>query len=235
MTCPNQSADGSDPERDRRGAFRDPSDRAASPGRSPHRRTATASAPQPPWTPGAPRLPAASGDDRNFLTLWSGQAFSQFGSQIQELAIPVLAVLILNATELQVGVLSAAGVAAFLVVGPPGRGVDRPDAQAPRHDLGGRRPRARARVDSAAVVARRAADVAPVCRRPHRRHRDGLLRRVVSEPDPVARASEPDRRGQRQAAGDVRAGEHRRSGDRRLAGRHPHRAARDPRRPSAPT
>ncbi|GAA3200006.1 MFS transporter [Microbacterium terregens] len=64
--------------------------------------------------------------DRNFLTFWSGQAFSQFGSQIQELAIPVLAVLILNATELQVGMLSAAGVAAFLVVGlPAGAWIDR--------------------------------------------------------------------------------------------------------------
>jgi len=64
--------------------------------------------------------------DRNFLTMWSGQAFSQFGSQIQELAIPVLAVLILNASEFEVGVLGAAGVAAFLVVGlPAGAWIDR--------------------------------------------------------------------------------------------------------------
>jgi MFS family permease len=64
--------------------------------------------------------------DRNFLTLWGGQAFSQFGSQIQELAIPVLAVLVLEATEFQVGVLGAAGVAAFLVVGlPAGAWIDR--------------------------------------------------------------------------------------------------------------
>ena len=64
--------------------------------------------------------------DRNFLTMWSGQAFSQFGSQIQELAIPVMAVLLLNATEFQVGVLTAAGVAAFLVVGlPAGAWIDR--------------------------------------------------------------------------------------------------------------
>ena len=64
--------------------------------------------------------------DRNFLTMWSGQAFSQFGSQIQELAIPVLAVLVLGASEFQVGVLNAAGVAAFLVVGlPAGAWIDR--------------------------------------------------------------------------------------------------------------
>ncbi|MDQ2699644.1 MAG: MFS transporter, partial [Actinomycetota bacterium] len=55
--------------------------------------------------------------DRNFLTLWSGQALSQFGAQITELAIPVLAVLILDATEWEVGVLNAAQVAAFLIVG----------------------------------------------------------------------------------------------------------------------
>jgi MFS family permease len=73
----------------------------------------------------APKVPSLW-RDRNFLTFWSGQAFSQFGSQIQELAIPVLAVLLLNASELQVGVLNAAGVAAFLVVGlPAGAWIDR--------------------------------------------------------------------------------------------------------------
>lgn len=64
--------------------------------------------------------------DRNFLTLWGGQAFSQFGAQITELAIPVLAVLALNATEWEVGLLNAAQVAAFLVVGlPAGAWIDR--------------------------------------------------------------------------------------------------------------
>lgn len=64
--------------------------------------------------------------DRNFLTLWSGQTLSQFGAQITELAIPVLAVLMLDATEWEVGVLNAAQVAAFLVVGlPAGAWIDR--------------------------------------------------------------------------------------------------------------
>lgn len=64
--------------------------------------------------------------DRNFLTLWGGQTFSQFGAQITELAVPVLAVLLLNATEFEVGVLTAANVAAFLVVGlPAGAWIDR--------------------------------------------------------------------------------------------------------------
>ncbi|WP_347756712.1 MFS transporter [Agrococcus sp. ProA11] len=64
--------------------------------------------------------------DPNFLTLWSGQALAQVGSQVTELAIPVLAVLLLQATEFEVGVLGAAGVAAFLVVGlPAGAWIDR--------------------------------------------------------------------------------------------------------------
>jgi MFS family permease len=73
--------------------------------------------------------PASKGSlwrERNFLTFWTGQAFSQFGAQITELAIPVLAVLVLNATEFEVGILTAANVAAFLVVGlPAGAWIDR--------------------------------------------------------------------------------------------------------------
>jgi len=64
--------------------------------------------------------------DGNFLTMWGGQTFSQFGAQITELAIPVLAVLVLDATEFEVGLLNAANVAAFLVVGlPAGAWIDR--------------------------------------------------------------------------------------------------------------
>lgn len=64
--------------------------------------------------------------DGNFLTMWSGQALSQFGAQITELALPVLAVLLLQATEFDVGLLGAAGTAAFLLVGlPAGAWIDR--------------------------------------------------------------------------------------------------------------
>jgi MFS family permease len=64
--------------------------------------------------------------DRNFMTMWSGQALSQFGVQVTELALPVLAVLILNATEWQIGVLNASQMAAFLIVGlPAGAWIDR--------------------------------------------------------------------------------------------------------------
>lgn len=74
----------------------------------------------------APARPGSLWGDRNFLTMWSGQALSQFGAQITELAIPVLAVLALEATEFEVGVLNAAAVAAFLLIGlPAGAWIDR--------------------------------------------------------------------------------------------------------------
>jgi MFS family permease len=64
--------------------------------------------------------------DRNFTTFWAGQALGQFGAQLGQLAFPVLAVGMLHASEFQVGVLTAAGLAAFLAVGlPAGAWVDR--------------------------------------------------------------------------------------------------------------
>jgi MFS family permease len=64
--------------------------------------------------------------DRNFTTFWAGQALGQFGAQLGQLAFPVLAVTLLHASEFEVGVLNAAGLAAFLAVGlPAGAWVDR--------------------------------------------------------------------------------------------------------------
>ncbi|MFH5878198.1 MFS transporter [Arthrobacter sp. NA-172] len=64
--------------------------------------------------------------DRNFTTFWSGQAVSQLGAQLGQLAFPVLAVTLLGASEFEVGALNAAGLAAFLVIGlPAGAWVDR--------------------------------------------------------------------------------------------------------------
>lgn len=64
--------------------------------------------------------------DRNFLTFWSGQAAAQLGSQVTEIALPVVAVLLLSASEQQMGWLNAAALAAFLLVGlPAGAWVDR--------------------------------------------------------------------------------------------------------------
>lgn len=64
--------------------------------------------------------------DGNFTAFWTAQALSQLGSQLGQLAFPVLAVTLLGATEFEVGILNAAGLAAFLVVGlPAGAWVDR--------------------------------------------------------------------------------------------------------------
>ncbi len=52
-----------------------------------------------------------------FLKLWIGQTISVFGSQITGLALPLTAVLILNASSSQMGVLNALGVAPFILVG----------------------------------------------------------------------------------------------------------------------
>ena len=55
--------------------------------------------------------------DRQFRKLWFGQGISIFGDQFTGLAIPVLAVTMLHATEWQMGLLNAFGTAAFLLVG----------------------------------------------------------------------------------------------------------------------
>jgi MFS family permease len=54
---------------------------------------------------------------RGFVALWIGQSVSAVGSQISGLALPVIAVTYLSATELQMGFLNAANTSAFLAVG----------------------------------------------------------------------------------------------------------------------
>jgi MFS family permease len=53
----------------------------------------------------------------NFIKLWAGQTVSLFGSQISLLAIPLTAVLILNATPLQMGILTATEAVPYLLFG----------------------------------------------------------------------------------------------------------------------
>jgi len=48
------------------------------------------------------------------MRLWAGQTVSVFGSQVTELALPLAAVLTLHATALQMGLLSAAGMAPWI-------------------------------------------------------------------------------------------------------------------------
>jgi MFS family permease len=61
-----------------------------------------------------------------FRRLWFGQTVSEFGSQVTMLALPLTAVLVLHASTFQVGLLTTAGYAAFLLIGlPAGVWVDR--------------------------------------------------------------------------------------------------------------
>jgi hypothetical protein len=46
--------------------------------------------------------------DRQFRTFWSAQGVSEFGDRITELALPLIAVTLLNASPGQVGLLTAA-------------------------------------------------------------------------------------------------------------------------------
>lgn len=62
----------------------------------------------------------------DFLKLWGADTVSQLGSQVTLLALPIVAISVLHATTLQVGLLSAIEMAPFLVVGlPAGAIVDR--------------------------------------------------------------------------------------------------------------
>ncbi len=54
---------------------------------------------------------------RDFMRLWSAQAISVFGSQLASLAYPLTAILVLQATTFQMGLLQAAGGAAGFIVG----------------------------------------------------------------------------------------------------------------------
>lgn len=62
----------------------------------------------------------------DFRRLWLGESVAQFGSAISRVALPLVAVTLLAATPLQLGVLTAAQTAGFLLVGlPAGAWIDR--------------------------------------------------------------------------------------------------------------
>ncbi|HEX3490618.1 MAG TPA: MFS transporter [Streptosporangiaceae bacterium] len=74
--------------------------------------------------PAAPR--ATLWRHRDFLLLWGGQAISQVGSQVTILALPLVAIVALHASTLQIGLLSATTTSAYLLVSlPAGVAVDR--------------------------------------------------------------------------------------------------------------
>ncbi len=63
---------------------------------------------------------------RDFLLLWGGQTVSEVGSSVTVLALPLLAVITLDASTFQVGLLTACTSLAFLLVAlPAGAWVDR--------------------------------------------------------------------------------------------------------------
>jgi MFS family permease len=63
---------------------------------------------------------------RDFIMLWSGQSISELGSSVTTVALPLTAVVLLKASTLQVGLLTAASTVCFLLVAlPAGLVVDR--------------------------------------------------------------------------------------------------------------
>ena len=63
---------------------------------------------------------------RDFMLLWTGQSVSEIGSAVTIVALPLAAVVLLNASTFQVGLLSAATTVCFLLVAlPAGLIVDR--------------------------------------------------------------------------------------------------------------
>lgn len=55
--------------------------------------------------------------ERDFLRLWAGQSVSQVGSWITLVGLPLIAAQLLNASPMQMGVLSGAGAVAILLFG----------------------------------------------------------------------------------------------------------------------
>ena len=63
---------------------------------------------------------------RDFRLLWGGETISHFGSAISAIALPLVAVTTLAVTPFQMGILTSAETAAFLLVGlPAGAWLDR--------------------------------------------------------------------------------------------------------------
>jgi MFS family permease len=54
---------------------------------------------------------------RSFALLWTGQTVSQLGSQVTLVALPLTAILVLDATPVQVGLLTATGFAPAAIFG----------------------------------------------------------------------------------------------------------------------
>ncbi len=55
--------------------------------------------------------------NHNFLSLWTSETISQFGSQFTGLALPLTAIIILNANSFELGILNFAGTIPWLLFG----------------------------------------------------------------------------------------------------------------------
>ncbi|HEX3335525.1 MAG TPA: MFS transporter [Jatrophihabitans sp.] len=63
---------------------------------------------------------------RDFRRLWIGETVSQFGTMVSQLALPLVAILVVQASTFEVGLLTTFETVAFLLVGlPAGAWVDR--------------------------------------------------------------------------------------------------------------
>src|SRR3984885_14997300 len=110
-----------------------------------------------------PPSPAGLWHHREFRRLWIGETVSQFGTMVSQLALPLVAILVVHAPTFQVGLLTACETAAFLIVGRlAARRVDGPDAV----PLGAHRqrpaPRGAAGLDPARAVPGGPDDLAAV-------------------------------------------------------------------------
>src|SRR5215467_10240956 len=64
--------------------------------------------------------------EHDFRQLFFADTISQLGSQVTQIALPLVAILVLKASAFEVGLLAACDTAAFLLVGlPAGAWVDR--------------------------------------------------------------------------------------------------------------
>ena len=165
---------------------------------------------------------------RDFLKLWSAETISQFGSQVAQLALPLVAILVLDASAFEVAALATVEFLPFILFTlPAGVWVDR----LPRRPIlivGDFGRAALLATIPIAYVAGRADARAALRRRLPRRHPHRLLRRRVPVVPPVARRPRPDHRRQLEARDQPLGGAGRRAGARRRARPGLHRAVRGP-------
>jgi hypothetical protein len=91
--------------------------------------------------------------ETQFRRFWLGQTISVFGDQVTQLALPIVAVLMLHAEPTQMGLLTAVGLLPHLPVLAAGGGLAGPGSQPPPADDPVRlRPRVRHRRDSLAFL-----------------------------------------------------------------------------------